>query len=209
MCPKAPHRVSCDCHHGCEKGKSHRVWGHGELWCWLGWAGSEGTSKGTRPSKEKSRQRSPKELHKMTERSCFPTEPIYARALLAWLCQQVWKLLIEAQLQRPNFSVDQASERARTLWCIISSAGPTRLGCVFHLKLSYSNPIPPEQTNNPTSEQTTPWEGWLVRAQQGAERGGDRLAPSTSAGVVFPDDFHPVCHCYQGFANSKKTSGLV
>lgn len=209
MWPHASCCVTCDCHYGCEEGKSHRGWGHGELWCWLGWEGSDGTSKGTSPCKEKSRQRSPKELHMMTKRSCFPADPVCARALLAWLCQQVWKLLIEAQLQWPNFSADQASERARTLWCIISSAGPARLGCVFHLKLSYSNPIPAKQTNNRTSEQTTPWEGWLIRAQRGAERGGDRLAPSAGAGVVFPYDIHSVCHCYQGFTNSKQTSGLV
>lgn len=164
-------------------------WGHGDQCCRLGWEGSDGTSKGISPCKEKSRRRSPEELHEMTERSCFPADPVYARALLAWLCQQVWKPLIEAQPQQPNFSADQAAERARTLWCVISSAGPARLGCVFHLKSSYSNPIPSKQTNNRTSEQTTPWEGWLIRAQRGAERGGTDWLRAPALGLFSPLTF--------------------
>lgn len=173
MCSHASHCVTCDCYHGCEDGKSHKRWGHGELWCWLGWAGSDCMSKGISPHREESRQCSPKELHKMTERNHFPADPVYAKALLAWLCQQVWKLLIEAQLQRPNFSPDQASEKARTFWCIISSAGPARLGYVFHLKLSYSTPIPSKQTNNRASEQTAPWEDGL------SERSGEQSGVGT------------------------------
>lgn len=100
----------------------------------------------------------------MTKTSCFHANP-WKQLRLCWHCKQVWKLLTEAQVQQSGFSADQHSKRARMLWCIVSNAGPDRFGCVFHLKLSYSNPVPSKQTNNWTSKQTTPWEGWLIWAQ--------------------------------------------
>lgn len=152
----------------------------------------------------------PQKNYTRWQNKLFPSRSLEtARALLAWLCQQVWKLLAEPQLQQPGFCTDQDSKRARMRWCIISNAGPPRLRYVFHLKLSYSNPVPSKQTNNWMSKQTTPWERWLIWAQRGAKWGGNQLAPSAGAGLVFPYNFHPVCHCYQGFTNSERTSGLV
>lgn len=73
--PRASNHVTCDCHHECEEEKSQSGWGHGEPWCCPGLEGSDGTSKEISPCKQKSRERSSKELHKRTKTSCFQVDP--------------------------------------------------------------------------------------------------------------------------------------